>query len=183
MEDRGQHLPSRAKRNNFDRRYAAMADRLEGFLFRLVVILLVILAVGQTLLSEDSTRVFLSYADRLEGLPLETVEPWGDETPAAPAPKPAPSGGNLSVALINRPAAPQAFLLVNGRRVGDFRGGKVEVAVQPGDFVAVDVTAYAEILGFRVVDVGGRILRPAQGLEVYAAGAVESLGPVITTPR
>lgn len=177
-----------AEGSGFDGRLASFARRLEGFLFRVVVACLVVLAVSQSLMTSEASRVFLSYTEQLEGLDYRRQAPSPESPAAGPQPpgeKPPGEkeavleGRTITLILVNRPAAPEAAVLVNGRSVGRFDRDRLTLEVREGDFVQVDLTTYREIVGIRVIQVGERVLYPKVGTEVYASGVVKSLGPVI----
>lgn len=159
-------------------RWLAAAERVENVLLRIAVICLLLLVVGQTLLSTDA-RTLLSYVYRLEGVaydPREVVEPKA--VGALYLSREGEPVRTVTLVLVSGPAAPEVRLLVNGYAVADFGHPTVAIQVHPGDRLEIDARASARPVRVRVVDVADDLDAPREGQEIEAAGAVVPLGVV-----
>lgn len=159
--------------------YASFSDKVERFLMQLVILGLVALALVQTLHTNSTARRMLNLVEGLEGIPWSQVTGLaGNQAETAAA---VTAAGRepliITVVCTTKRAEPGARLLVNGRPVGNFAGGSVSTAVLPGQTVAIDGTAVAEPLTFRVVGPPD-LLTPALGSSVTTNGNVQSLGIV-----
>jgi len=84
----------------------------------------------------------------------------------------------LTIMLVSAESAADAAVVVNGRRVAYFEGGKVKVAVEPGDLVELDAADVANELTFRVVAASPSVTKPELGTELTTRGTIEMLGEV-----
>ncbi len=155
-------------KDNFEKRFLKIATSLESFLIKLVVVSFSLVLISQALLSDDETRRFLSYVDRLEGSSVNMVlsealsYQLADDTHA------------VRVMLINQKQAEKAWLLINGRRVVDFSYPEVTVLVKNGDLIEIDGQNYNEPLQFRIVQVSEELLYPKEGEEVIVTSNIGS---------
>ncbi len=154
-------------RGRKSRDFMFLASRLERILVRLVVISLVLLVTVQALLTEDDTRVFLSYTDRLEGVR------WAPDE--SPQDDPVPS---LEIEVSNGPSAPWAKVLVDGKEVASFRKKIIRVPVQDGQLVEIDGTRWRRLTKFRVRWVHPNMVEPRVGTEVITQGTIQTVGRV-----
>lgn len=143
-----------------------MAARLEQLLVRAAVLLVGAVLVSQWFLAAAPWQRWWTFANPLDGPPQAQLA-WAGVTPL-----------QVSVEVMGGMPAPGAFLLVNGRRAGDFGRGTVTVDVAPGDRLAVDATHSPYPVRFRVVRTAPGIARPPAGLVVRAGPRVVPLGIV-----
>ncbi|MEX2355427.1 MAG: hypothetical protein WD535_00190 [Thermaerobacterales bacterium] len=157
-----------------------MAEQVERFLLRILILCLLLLLVSQSLLGYDATRLFVSYVDRLEGVTYDPAAPaLVRDTSGASFMSPAGEDvQTISIALINRPRAPHAFLIINGVAAAEFTDGQIAVEVRPGDRLEIDGGNVAEELIFRVIDTSPGISEPRDGTELTVTSARVSLGVV-----
>ncbi len=159
----------------FEDGFERFVRRVERVLLRLVILSLVLLVGGQVLLADPDMAVFLSTVDRLEGR-LVLGQP---EEAAAPAGAvQARILGTVTVMVVDRPSAPEAVLLLNGERVGDFAEGLVTVEVRAGDELAVQLPEGYQRTRFRVVGVTGMVAMPRPGREAVGSSGILPLGRV-----
>lgn len=159
-------------------RWPAAAERAERLLLRAAVLFLLALVVGQVLLATDA-RTLISYVYRLEGVAYDPRALGEPEAVGAlylgPAGEPVRT---VTLALVDRPAAPGLRVLLNGYAVADFSRPSVTVVVYPGDELALDGRAEPEAVRVRVVD-AAELVAPAEGIEVEVRGDLRSLGRVL----
>lgn len=156
----------------FQDRHSTLADRVERFLMRCVILGLVALAVSQGLQLNRFTRLVA-----LEGVPVHEVTDWarslsGEAVRADSAP-----ALSIKITSVTRRTVPGVRLLVDGKSVGDFATGSVSVALRPGQVLTIDGSRASEPLTFRVVEVTG-LESPALGSSVTTRGDRQSLGAV-----
>lgn len=158
-------------------RWLSTAERVEQWLLRAAILCLLVLVVGQVLLTTDA-RTLMSYVYRLEGVaydPRALVEPEAvGALYLGPAGEPVRT---VTLVLVNRPAAPGLRLLLNGYAVADFSHPTVTVVVHPGDELTLDGRADPESARVRVVDAAD-LAAPPEGAEFEVRGDVRSLGEV-----
>jgi hypothetical protein len=163
----------------FQERHRRWSDQVERLFMQGAIAVLVLLVLVQTLALHPALRRILNQLEGLEGYAWNREQVWGEDVviPAAAEGRPAGAVHTLTVVLMNRPAAPEAKLLVGGKEVGRFRQGKLTVPVAPGQPVVVDGTGTAEALVFRVVGAPG-LAAPALGQQVTTRGDRQHLGTV-----
>lgn len=157
-------------RSDTQERFFKLAERVERFLLRLVVLSLVALVGVQSLLAYGPFRPYLSYVDRLEGLEGQPVMLKSNGGGSG--------GWDLTITLVSQPRAPRALLLLNGKEAASFERAEVTLKVKEGDLVEVDGTLYRNPLQFRVTATAHEILEPAAGLEVVTRRSVELVGRI-----
>jgi hypothetical protein len=140
--------------------------RVERIIVKAVVIGVLSLIVFQAIMLNETARVFLNYATRLEGGPLEETGILS-------------SGGRLIIKLENREEYPQALLLVNGEPVAAFDKKELEVNVRNNDLIEVDATKVKdEYLYISVVGVSDNIIQPSIGLKIKAKNKIQIISRV-----
>lgn len=162
-------LERRRAIEEFQDRHQLLADRVEQFLRRLVILGLIALALAQTFQLNRFSRLAA-----LEGVAVAEVADWSRSGAAAPM--------RIRVASVTQRTAPGARLLVDGTAVGDFRTGSVAVEVRPGQRLAIDGTGLEEPLTFRVVEATG-VAAPELGTSVTTTGDRQPLGIVRISGR
>jgi hypothetical protein len=183
-----------------------LSERVERMVMQMVILGLVALVLVQMLLVSPAIRRVANLMEGTDGIALNADPAWQvatgqsmakgqsmaegqsmakegyDEPEAAVAASTAPAEMTVTVFLVTRPSAPAVKLLVGGRPAGDFARGTVTARVEPGQTVAVDATAVAEKLTFRVIGSKG-LASPALGAEVTTEGSRQSLGMVRPAAR
>ncbi len=168
----------------FQERHRSLADRVERLLMQLVILGLVGLVVVQTLQISSHFRRLANRVEALEGIPWNQVLAWqseGDKTwdtggPIVPAAS-STQAHSVSIMLVSRPSAPNAWLLVDGQPVAAFGRATAVVEVAPGQRIDIDGSAYSQPLTFRVVGAPG-LAQPVLGQEVTTRADRKSLGTV-----
>lgn len=148
-----------------------MAARVERALVRTVVIFLIVLVVGQAVISDGSGRWMMTFVNPLEGVP--------GAVPATAR----PAAYQITLALENRPSAPDVAVRVNGMRVAAFYRPILTVGVNPGDELAIDARCCREELVFQVVDVSPGAAMPVIEGPITTRGDLAYLGRVVWRNR
>lgn len=149
-------------------------DRLEYWEQKLKVILALFfsfLIVLQILLTQEPVRFYLSFAERLEGVP------WPGRESAAAFSLPTATG-EVKIRVCSYFSLPRAVVLVNGREVADFQDGEVSLKVCSGDEIVIDGSTYDCQLVFQITAVSMGVLWPPVDYRVTTDASQVSLGRV-----
>ncbi len=141
--------------------------RLQAFL----IICFVGLVILQLMFTKEPFRFYLSFAERLEGVP------WSEENlPAAVQAE--ERLGRIEIALTGYFSLPRAVVLVNGREAAKFTEREVWIKVKEGDEIQIDGSAYACPLNFQVVKCSPEVIWPLVNYHVTTNGSRVSMGKV-----
>jgi hypothetical protein len=152
------------RRRRFRERYNEASDHLERTVIRLLAVLALLLLVSQVVLSGRGLTGLLG--------PLAQLDRTAQAGAAGGDTKTLPET-YVVVRLLDHRSAWRAYVLVNGREVGSFRGNEVVAPVKPGDLLEVDGTAYSGAVTFRVVGASGTLSQPRIGDEITTRGSIE----------
>jgi hypothetical protein len=144
-------------------------DRLEGaerWLRRLLIVALISLVTLQFLFARDPYPLYLSFAQRMEGLP------WTEEAAMGVA----TGSGVLQISRSGRTPLPEASVVINGQTAANFAGRTVSVTVRQGDRVVIDARGYPRAVF--VVSGGSGVGSPPLNLRVETVHSTASLGQV-----
>jgi len=149
-------------------------EKGERILLRVVIFSFVTLVVVQSLLSDDSMRLYLSWAERLEGEPLQV---WSE---SASRVTDSESGifAHMTIELKGFSALAKADLLINGKKIADFRQKRVTVKIYPSDVIEVDGSFYARPLEFEVVNLSANVETPNLHQHVQTNSSTALVGKV-----
>lgn len=168
------------------RRKNDMFGRWDTLILRLTICCLVLLALSQAALLTETPRRYLSQVDRLEGETVSWQTPLVAAVPPT-APQSAPAaysldrlrpGREVILRLVRPPADPDIFVLVNGKRQGDFAAGEVNLAVYDGDYLEVDASRRPTPVRFVVRLPDGGLDSPLDGTVLEGAGGIIAVGKV-----
>lgn len=149
-------------------------DRLEQWEKWLQVVLAVsfaFLVILQVFMTQDPLRFYLSFAERMEGVPW----PGGEPAVTLPVQK---RVGKVKIKLCSYFSFPGVVVLVNGREVAGFQDKEVTLHVRSGDEIMVDGSAYACRLIFQVTAVSRDVCWPPADYLVTTDASRVSLGKV-----
>src|SRR5690606_14521365 len=158
--------------------FAEVAQRVEAFLLRVLILVLLLLVVGQGLLSYESLRPLFSYVDRLEGQTYDPRDLYGDAVGAVFLSGEGRAVLTVSLMVVSAPAAPDVHLLVNDFPVARCTDSRVTIEVNEGDRLELDGRGTAEPVRVRVVDTVPELAAPPQGGEVILHGDRKLIGVV-----
>lgn len=158
--------------------FAEVAQRVEAFLLRVLILVLLLLVVGQGLLSYESLRPLFSYVDRLEGQTYDPRDLYGDAVGATFLSGEGHTVLTVSLMVVSAPAAPDVHLLVNGFPVARFADPRVTIEVNAGDRLELDARGTADVVRIRVIDTVPELAEPPQGREIILHGDRKAVGTV-----
>jgi hypothetical protein len=143
-------------------------------LIRVALIGLVLLVLGQTVVGEDITSIFMSYADRLS---YEFIDP---QRPVVKDVFGSTRTGTavVTLQLVSHPGAPELKLLRNGAPVGTFVDDQLTFTVDRGDLLQLDGSESEERFVVRVVLVAGAVTVPVEGAEFVVERGPTPVGKV-----
>lgn len=137
----------------------------------ILVICLVSLITLQLSFTQEPFRFYLSFAERLEGIP------WEEEDFFAIV-QGRKCLGSVKIVLCGYFILPRAVVLINGQPVARFTNHAVLIDVKNGDEIRIDGSAYSCPLTFRVEKVSPGVAWPMINYQVKTEGSVASLGKV-----
>jgi hypothetical protein len=146
----------------------------EKILVRVVIFGLVALVGVQAMLTSDSMRFYLSWAERLEGQPFPE---WSNPS-ARVMDAESSVFAHLTVELMDFSSLSKAKVLLNDVEIADFRNKKVTIKVYPGDTIKIDGTFYNRKLKFVISEISPNISAPDLHQVIQTDSTVESFGQV-----
>lgn len=168
--------------------YLRMLAKGEALFRFLTLIFLCVLVFVQILFLSKTTRLYLSYTDRLEGesvsinLPLYQVKTLViDDSSRSVASAPLKSlreSKTMIIRIINPRSSQQIFVTVNGQTAGDFGTGKVKLTVFNGDYIEIDASAFADTAHFIIDIPSAGLLFPEDGMSMEATRTSIPIGKV-----
>lgn len=158
----------------WDKKLWSVVERGEKFLVRAVILGFVLLVVTQSILTSDSMRFYLSWAERLEGQPFEE---WSNPS-ARVLDAESEIFAYLTVEIKDFSSLSKAKLLINNQEVADFRDKKITVKVSPDDIISIDGSFYHQPLEFEISESSSNIFYPALHQVIKTNSTVESLDKV-----
>ncbi|ATW24097.1 hypothetical protein [Candidatus Formimonas warabiya] len=151
-----------------------IVDKGEKILLRVIIVGFVALVVVQSMLTSDSMRFYLSWAERLEGQPLQE---WSNPS-ARVMESESTVFAYLTVELADFSSLAKARILINGTEVADFRNKQVTIKVYPDDLIEIDGSFYDRRLKFEIIGVSDSIGEPTLHQVIQTYRSVTSLGKV-----
>lgn len=135
--------------------------RMEKSIIKLAMAGIAVLVVFQVIMLNDTARVFLNYATRLEGGSLEDSAMLS-------------SVGRVVLRLENDNTFHRAFILVNGEPVTALSSSEIELEVRNNDLVEIDATKVEDqYIYLTTVGVSDNVLQPSIGQRVKARNRIE----------
>lgn len=148
--------------------------RLEQWEKGLQVILALFFAfliIFQILMAREPFRFYLSFAERMEGIP------WSEGEPAASFLS-SEAVGEIKIKLCSYFLLPKAAVFINGREAARFQEQEVILRVRSGDELLIDGSAYDCPLIFQVTAVSSGVCWPPANYRVTTNASQVSLGKV-----
>ncbi|MGE5391458.1 MAG: hypothetical protein ACM3PE_10400 [Deltaproteobacteria bacterium] len=153
-------------------------ERFERYLIRFILFTLVCVVVVQGLMTRDSFRLYLSWAERMEGQDIYypvNQETSGEKTSGeVKSPR-----ARLVITADSFSSLPLAKVLVNGQICKGFDRKEVELTVKGGDKVEIDSTRYAFPVNYRIKSVSANVGFPEKNTCYTANQGVVMIGNVI----
>ncbi|MDA8235577.1 MAG: hypothetical protein M0Z31_12405 [Clostridia bacterium] len=162
-------------------RFFHWAEKIERVLFRLVLVGMALVLVGQVMDSENPWDSVIALTSLNNDPVLHSRE--------LPSKPDEVSGGQdgergyadlatVTLQLENFSSLAKAKIIVNGREVGNFTEKLVSVKVRPGDLLEVDGSFYQQAIRVKVLDTSPIIKRPEEGGEFLVRSGITQLGKV-----
>jgi hypothetical protein len=154
--------------------------KAERLLMRLVVLCLVVVVVAQGLMTDDTTRFYMSWSERMEGqnlpspvvanhdLYLTTIE----EDFSSPQTL-------LTIKLNQNQPAPAAKILINGQSRYHFSRTQVTLRVNAGDTVEIDTRDCHLPLEFKIDSASKNLAYPNPGQVFSGNQSIVMIGRII----
>lgn len=157
-----------------------MLHKAEKYLMRLVVLCLVAVVVVQGLMTDDTTRFYLSWSERMEGqnLPAPVVAEKGESGSEAGTVVKSPQA-LLTIELIQQKSAPAAKILINGQERYSFTRQQVSIRVNAGDTVEIDTRDCSLPLEFKISGGSDNLAYPNRGQEFAGNQSIVMIGKII----
>ncbi|HHU30662.1 MAG: hypothetical protein QM368_06170 [Bacillota bacterium] len=158
---------------NFGHWFLQRTSRLESWLITVSIMLIIVLAAVQVLLTRPSIRQFLSPVGKLEGAPVaETTEPAVTRPVIV-------KQGYVELSIISGAAIDDLKVFVNGEEAGAFAGKRsLVVPVYDGDLLEIDGELPEENVVITVTAVSDDIAVPKKGKKVVYFGRPETVSYV-----
>jgi hypothetical protein len=157
-----------------------MLRRGEKYLMRLVMVSLILVVVAQGLMTDDSTRFYMSWSERMEGqnLPTPVIVPDDKISSATNATIKSPEA-LLTIELSQYASAPQAKILINGQARYRFSRQQVLIRVKAGDTVEIDTSDCPLPLNFKITSGSSKLAYPKQGQVFSGNQSIVMIGRII----
>lgn len=157
-----------------------LIEMIEQHLIRLAIISLVVLVVAQGIMTVDPLRFYLSWGERMEGRTVyfpvnsnisgQEVCPIKEDTSA---------DAKISISIEPFTSLPMAKILINGKEKFDFSEKVVCIAVNNGDKVEIDSSAYNFPVDYKITDSSNNLAFPSCEKIYTANQSIVMLGKII----
>lgn len=154
--------------------------KAEKYLMRLVALCFVAVVVAQGLMTNDSTRFYMSWSERMEGqnMPAPVVADKGDLSAGINADIKSPQT-LLTIKLSNHQSASQAKIMINGQSRYNFSKQQVTLRVNAGDTVEIDTRDCLVPLDFIIASGSDNLAYPSRGQTFSGDQSIVMIGKVI----
>lgn len=153
-------------------------ERMERYLIRLVITGLVLMVVVQAVMTQDQYRMFLSWAERLEGetlkYPVGAVQQNGLSAPVAVSPD-----AIIVLSVDKYSSLPLTAVMVNGQEKSTFKGRELRLKLKAGDVVEIDTRHYNFPIEFKITNLSTNIAFPRKGQTWTANQGIIMLGKIV----
>lgn len=156
-----------------------LVEKIEKILMRIVIIGFVLIVIVQGFMTNDPIRLYLSWAERMEGQVLEFPvagqnDPLENEPIAVDSPQ-----AVLTLSVDQFSSLPRAKVLVNDEERLAFDEREIQVPVMAGDIVEIDCTQYDFPIDFAIKKTSENLAYPEQGKVFTANKSIVMIGKVI----
>ncbi|HHV35639.1 MAG TPA: hypothetical protein GXX59_08700 [Syntrophomonadaceae bacterium] len=153
------------------RRFFKHLERWEKRLQVFVVVLFSLLVILQMFMTKDPLRLYLSFAEQMEGIPLANqdlaVTNLGQK-----------EVGEVKIKIDSYFILSQVIVYVNGKETASFQEREILLPVKVGDEIMIDGTAYPYPITFKVSAVSRGVCWPPVNYRVTTDTSRVSLGKV-----
>lgn len=152
--------------------------RFERYLIRFILITLVCVITVQGLMTHDSFRLYLSWAERMEGqdiyYPVNRENVAEKTTVKIKSPQ-----ASMVITIESFSSLPLAKIIINGRVKSSFENRAVKLTVKAGDKIEIDSTSYAFPVKYRITTVSTNVGFPEANACYTANQSIVMIGNVI----
>ena len=154
--------------------------KTEKYLMRLVILCLVAVVVAQGLMTDDITRFYMSWSERLEGQNLPTPVVAENDLYLTTIEEDITSPQVLLTIKLNQyQSAPQAIILINGQSRYGFSRQKITFRVNAGDTVEIDTRDCPMPLEFTIDSGSNNLAYPNRGQVFSGNQSIVMVGKII----
>jgi len=156
-----------------------LIDKIERIMIRIIVLGMVLLVVIQGLMVHEPARLYLSWAERMEGQSLEYLVAGSQEaTENQPVAIDSPQAV-MTLTIQQFSSLPQAKILINDQQWASFDQKEMEIPLMAGDIVEIDCTAYDFPVEFAIKAASENMAWPEPGKTYSANQSIVMIGKVI----
>jgi len=154
--------------------------KTEKFLMRLVILCLVAVVVAQGLMTDNSTRFYMSWSERMEGqdLPAPVVAENDLYVTAIDEGITSPQA-LLIIKLKQYQSAPKAKIMINGQSRYSFTRQQITIRVNAGDTVEIDTRDCSMPLEFIIDSGSDNLAYPNRGQVLSGNQSIVMIGKII----
>jgi hypothetical protein len=166
----------------------SLLGKIEILIQKLLMIGGVALLCSQLALTQDKSRQYLSYVDKLEGTRIHGEQIQIAEAPleirektvtAPPSPEPVDAISRLVViALVDPLPSDKVFVRINGKEEIPFKNGEAAIRLQEGDLLEIDGSKIIKKLQYTIAIPHSDIDFPANGQIIESQANIVSVGLV-----
>ena len=153
-------------------------NRVEKALIRVTVLSLILMVVVQGLMTADPIRFYLSWGERMEGqaVGLPVAAPQENSAPSVEVKSPQ---AQLTISIEKFSSLPKAKILINGREKYNFTEKQVTIAVNAGDTIEIDSSAYNFTIDYKITAISSNLAVPSRGQIFTVNQTIVMIGTVI----
>ncbi|HNX28612.1 MAG TPA: hypothetical protein PKN87_04275 [Syntrophomonadaceae bacterium] len=156
-----------------------LLDKIEKIIIRVIVLGIVVLVVVQGVMVHEPARLYLSWAERMEGQILEyPVAGNQEDAENEPAAVKSPQAV-LKLTISQFSSLPRAKILINGQEQAAFDNREMEIPLMAGDIIEIDCTGYDFPVEFVIEATSENMAWPQQGKTYTANQSIVMIGKVI----
>lgn len=160
------------------------AERVEKYLIRSVVLLLLVLVLVQGLMTREPWRIYLSWGERMEGqsieFPVNTIKGDAQSPPQNTLGQEIDSPyAKLTLSLDRFSSLPKALILVNDREIKSFEDREVTLELMAGDVVEIDSTYYNFPVDYHITMCSENMAFPEKGKIYTANQSIVMIGKIV----
>lgn len=156
-----------------------LIDKIEKTLIRIIVLGTIALVVVQGVMVNEPARLYLSWAERMEGQLLEYPVAGGHENENQESVAINSPQAVLTLSMEQFSSLPQAKILINNQEWSGFDQREMEIPLMAGDIIEIDCTAYNFPIDFTIKAVSDNMAWPESGKTYSANRSIVMVGKVI----
>jgi hypothetical protein len=158
-----------------------IADIVERYLIRFIVLGIVVLVIVQGIMTKDSMRLYLSWDERLEGQSIElpVSSPTKDIDKGSLSKEINSPYALITISINQFSSLPESIVLVNGEEKERFTSNKITLELMAGDIVEIDSRYYNSSIEYKIEDTSENIAYPEEGNTFTANKGIVMIGKII----